>query len=93
MERQAKVKSIERKLDQHKKMMEVRMNRFRLKKEVLLHSRRSKTTMSLSTSRQAPTVDSSETHASTDLPISAPRAHSSARPTIGFSEKSNVSGS
>jgi hypothetical protein len=46
MERQAKVKSIERKLDQHKKVMEVRMDRFRLKQEVLPRPRRSSSTTS-----------------------------------------------
>ncbi len=38
MERQGKIKSIQKKLESHKKLMEIRMDRFKLKQSVTMLS-------------------------------------------------------
>ena len=85
MERQAKVKSIERKLENHKKMMEVRMDRFRLKQEVLSLSLSYKNTTSPSTKKQAAIAASSVMSAATERATSAQRALSSETQIIASS--------
>lgn len=85
MERQAKVKSIERKLENHKKMMEVRMDRFRLKQEVLSLSLSSKNTTSPSMKKPVAIVASSAMSAATEPATSERKARSSATQTTASS--------
>lgn len=87
MERQAKVKSIERKLENHKKMMEVRMDRFRLKQEVHNLSLSSKNTTSPSMKKPAAIAASSAMSAATEPATSEQKAPSSETQTIASSAK------
>lgn len=87
MERQAKVKSIERKLENHKKMMEVRMDRFRLKQEVHNLSLSSKNTTSPSMKKPAAIAASSAMSAATEPATSEQKAPSSEIQTIASSGK------
>lgn len=87
MERQAKVKSIERKLENHKKMMEVRMDRFRLKQEVHNLSLSSKNTTSPSMKKPAAIAASSVMSAATEPATSEQKAPSSETQTIASSGK------
>lgn len=85
MERQAKVKSIERKLENHKKMMEVRMDRFRLKQEVLSFSLSCKNTTSPSMKKPAAIAASSVMCAATEPATSEQKASSSETQIIASS--------